>query len=86
MLASLILYRNYLKNRKDSCFIYTNSDSIYVHPTRNRGGIMKHLRKPEVMILGTFHMIHTPDLYRVDASDLLEPRRQDDIRKVIERI
>ncbi|KGP71044.1 DUF5694 domain-containing protein [Pontibacillus yanchengensis] len=43
-------------------------------------------RKPQIMILGTFHMRHTPDLYRVDASDVLAPERQKEIRFIIDRI
>lgn len=44
------------------------------------------MNKPKIMVLGTFHMRYTPDLYRVEAEDLLTPRRQEEIRQVIERI
>lgn len=39
--------------------------------------------KPKVMILGTFHMRYTPDLHRVDFDNLLSPKRQEEIRKVV---
>jgi hypothetical protein len=39
--------------------------------------------KPKVMVLGTFHMRYTPDLHRVDFDNLLSPKRQEEIRKVV---
>ncbi|MFD1019655.1 DUF5694 domain-containing protein [Thalassobacillus hwangdonensis] len=47
---------------------------------------MNNELQAKVMILGTFHMRYTPDLYRVDASDVLESHRQEEIREVLERI
>ncbi|HSO59178.1 MAG TPA: DUF5694 domain-containing protein [Paenisporosarcina sp.] len=40
-------------------------------------------KKPKVMVLGTFHMRYTPDLYRVEFDNLLSPKRQEEIRKVV---
>lgn len=40
-------------------------------------------KKPKVMVLGTFHMCYTPDLHRVDFDNLLSPKRQEEIRKVV---
>ncbi|SEQ83740.1 hypothetical protein SAMN05216232_3462 [Virgibacillus subterraneus] len=42
--------------------------------------------KPKIMILGTFHMRYTPDLYRIKVADLLNDNRQKEIRGVIEKI
>lgn len=39
--------------------------------------------KPKVMVLGTFHMRYTPDLHRVNFDNLLSPKRQEEIRKVV---
>jgi len=39
--------------------------------------------KPKVMVLGTFHMRYTPDLHRVEFDNLLSPKRQEEIRKVV---
>lgn len=35
------------------------------------------------MVLGTFHMRYTPDLQRVEFDNLLLPKRQEEIRKVV---
>lgn len=40
-------------------------------------------KKPQVMVLGTFHMRYTQDLYRVEFDNLLSPKRQEEIRKVV---
>jgi len=40
-------------------------------------------KKPKVMVLGTFHMRYTPDLHRVEFDNLLSPKRQEEIRKVV---
>ncbi|XXM72327.1 DUF5694 domain-containing protein [Lysinibacillus sphaericus] len=42
--------------------------------------------KPKVMVLGTFHMRYTPDIYRFDVDDLLNDERQQEIREVVEKI
>ncbi|WP_252183598.1 DUF5694 domain-containing protein [Rossellomorea vietnamensis] len=42
--------------------------------------------KPKIMILGTFHMRYTPDLYRVEADDLLSDKRQKEIKEVVEKV
>lgn len=38
------------------------------------------------MIVGTFHMRYTPDLYRYEVDNLLNDRRQKEIREVVEKI
>ncbi|MGD6805144.1 DUF5694 domain-containing protein [Rossellomorea aquimaris] len=43
-------------------------------------------QKPKVMVLGTFHMRYTPDIYRVELDDLFDDRRQSEIREVVEKI
>ncbi len=40
-------------------------------------------KKPKVMVLGTFHMSYTADLYLIEFDHLLSPKRQEEIRKVI---
>ncbi|MEI5907436.1 DUF5694 domain-containing protein [Bacillus spongiae] len=42
--------------------------------------------KPQIMILGTFHMRYTPDIYRYDVNNLLNNRKQQEIREVVEKI
>lgn len=42
--------------------------------------------KPKVMVLGTFHMRYTPDIYKVEFDDLLSERRQNEIRGVVEKV
>ncbi len=44
------------------------------------------MERPKVMVLGTFHMRYTPDLYRINVADLLNDNRQQEIRDVIEKI
>jgi hypothetical protein len=39
--------------------------------------------KPTILILGTFHMRYTPDIYRKDMKDILEQRRQQEIEEVV---
>jgi hypothetical protein len=39
--------------------------------------------KPTVLILGTFHMRYTPDIYKKEMNDILEPRRQQEIEEVV---
>ncbi|MGD7023646.1 DUF5694 domain-containing protein [Rossellomorea vietnamensis] len=43
-------------------------------------------QKPKVMVLGTFHMRYTPDIYREEFGDLLSERRQKEIREVVDKI
>ncbi|WP_409250646.1 DUF5694 domain-containing protein [Bacillus sp. SCS-153A] len=43
-------------------------------------------QKPKVMVLGTFHIRFTPDIYREEFDDLLTERRQNEIREVVEKI
>ncbi|MEL3971157.1 DUF5694 domain-containing protein [Rossellomorea oryzaecorticis] len=42
--------------------------------------------KPKIMVLGTFHMRYTPDIYKVEFDDLLNDRRQREIREVVEKV
>lgn len=42
--------------------------------------------KPTVLILGTFHMGPNQDLFNNEMDDLLTPRRQQEIREVVDRI
>jgi hypothetical protein len=42
--------------------------------------------KPKIMVLGTFHMRYTPDIFRVDVDDMLTARRQKEIREVVNKI
>jgi hypothetical protein len=42
--------------------------------------------KPKVMVLGTFHMRYTPDIYKVEFDDLLNDRSQKEIREVVEKV
>jgi Family of unknown function (DUF5694) len=42
--------------------------------------------KPQIMILGTFHMRYTPDLQRMKFDDLLVESRQREIQKVVEQL
>ncbi|MET3729314.1 hypothetical protein ABID52_002895 [Fictibacillus halophilus] len=44
------------------------------------------LEKPQIMILGTFHMRYTPDLQRMEFDDLLVESRQREIQKVVEQL
>ena len=50
------------------------------------GGGVSLEKKPTIMLLGTFHMRYTPDIYRFDAGDLLNERRQKEIREVVDKI
>ncbi|ANC76359.1 hypothetical protein ABE65_005890 [Fictibacillus phosphorivorans] len=42
--------------------------------------------KPQIMILGTFHMRYTADLQRMEFDDLLAESRQQEIQKVVEHL
>ncbi|WP_225218747.1 DUF5694 domain-containing protein [Fictibacillus norfolkensis] len=42
--------------------------------------------KPQVMVVGTFHMRYTPDLQRMEFDDLLAESRQLEIQKVVEQL
>jgi hypothetical protein len=44
------------------------------------------LKKPTVLILGTFHMRPTTDMFQSKIDDLLSNERQQEIRDVVERI
>ncbi len=44
------------------------------------------MEKPLIMILGTFHMRYTPDLYRENVEDLISENRQGEIVQVVERM
>jgi hypothetical protein len=44
------------------------------------------MEKPSIMILGTFHMRYTPDIYRVNVEDLLSEDRQKEIKQVVKQI
>lgn len=47
---------------------------------------MDENKKPKIMILGTFHMRYTPDIFRVDLDDLLSAKRQNEIMEVVRQI
>jgi len=40
-------------------------------------------KKPKIMILGVFHMRHTPDLIKGNQNDILTPERQREIDKLV---
>ncbi|WP_153238916.1 DUF5694 domain-containing protein [Fictibacillus phosphorivorans] len=42
--------------------------------------------KPQIMVVGTFHMRYTPDLHRMEFEDLLAESRQQEILKVVEKL
>ncbi|MBH0170220.1 hypothetical protein HU823_12875 [Fictibacillus sp. 18YEL24] len=42
--------------------------------------------KPQIMVVGTFHMRYTPDLQRMEFDDLLADSRQQEILKVVEQL
>jgi len=44
------------------------------------------ITKPQVMILGTFHMSYTPDLHRPELDDFLSHERQEEIQEIVQRI
>lgn len=44
------------------------------------------LNKPKILVLVTFHMRYTPDIHRVDVEDLLNDKRQKEIREVVDKI
>ncbi|WP_263623015.1 DUF5694 domain-containing protein [Guptibacillus algicola] len=44
------------------------------------------MRKPKVMVLGTFHMKYTPDLCRLNVADLVTEERQEEVRQVVDRL
>jgi len=41
-------------------------------------------QKPKLLILGTFHMGQTTDLFQTEVDDLLSVKRQQEIREVVE--
>jgi hypothetical protein len=42
--------------------------------------------KPKVLLLGTFHMRPTGDMYQTELDDLLSSKRQQEICEVVERV
>ncbi|AIF45269.1 DUF5694 domain-containing protein [Virgibacillus sp. SK37] len=48
--------------------------------------MVKENSKPEVMILGTFHMRQTPDLEGVDLSTISNEERENEIKEVLKAI
>ncbi len=44
------------------------------------------MEKPKVMVLGTFHMRYTADMFRLDVGDIGLAERQREIRQVVERV
>lgn len=43
-------------------------------------------RKPEIMILGTFHMAGSNDIFQFDMDNIKSKKRQEEIREVIDKI
>lgn len=41
--------------------------------------------KPKVMLVGTFHMRQTSDMYSTKVDNLLSQKRQQEIREVVDR-
>jgi len=68
-----MLFTKLCKSRERSLIIEESGDYL----------MDKLNKKPKVMVLGTFHMRYTPDLYRVEFDNLLSPKRQEEIRKVV---
>ena len=44
------------------------------------------MSKPKIMILGTFHMEHSGDLFQTEMDNVLSDKRQKEIRQVIEKV
>jgi hypothetical protein len=42
--------------------------------------------KPTVMLLGTFHMRPSSDMHQLELDNLLAPKRQEEIREVVDRM
>jgi hypothetical protein len=53
---------------------------------RNIGGEKMQLNKPKVLIVGTFHMKATPDLYKAEIDNLLSEKRQSELEHVVNSI
>lgn len=43
-------------------------------------------KKPTILILGTFHMRPTTDMYQTEIDDLQSSKRQQEIREVVDRL
>lgn len=51
------------------------------------GGVMMNSHKREVLLLGTYHMANNGlDLFNVEAEDVLEGERQQEIQEVVDRL